>query len=290
MIQTDWAKVVRKFMRSLPVPGKYLDRVLNLTGVDLSSIQMPQVSPDRWNQFNVIIDRFDTQIKKHIFFQGYFEWAETHFVRNSLQAGHTFVDVGANIGWHTLIAASRVSPNGRVFAFEPVSSTFSELQSNIDLNRLTNVELYQIGLSDSSGSVDIFANKENDSGGNSMFGTADYTRLETIQTRRGDEVLMSRGVEQIDLLKVDVEGAEMYVLRGLERYFAEGRIKAMMLEVNGSLLRAAGSSPRELLDFVHGKGFAVADVRNPRQVLRTLPDDDSIMNICCWRQSSAAAH
>jgi FkbM family methyltransferase len=271
-------------MRNVPIPGKYLDRVLSAAGIDLEAVDMPQATTDRWNEFEVLVDRFDTQIKKHIFFQGYFEWAETNFVRNSLRPGQTFVDVGANIGWHTLMAASRVGSSGRVVAIEPAASTFLELQSNVQLNRFRNVTMHQLGLSDREGSVEIFRNNEDDSGGNTMFRSADHVPLETVQARRGDDVLSEAGVEVIDLLKVDVEGAEMLVLRGLERFFSEGRIKSMMLEINAPQLRSAGASPQDLLDFVHANGFSVADIRSPEKLLITLPAEHTLMNIRCHKQ------
>ena len=116
------AQTVKFVMRSVPVPGKYLDRVLSLAGIDLTQIQLPHTSSDRWSEFEILVDRFDTHIKKHIYFQGYFEWAETNFIRSILKPGQTFVDVGANIGWHTLLAARSVGETGRVLAFEPVSN------------------------------------------------------------------------------------------------------------------------------------------------------------------------
>lgn len=278
-------QTVKFVMRSVPVPGKYLDRVLSIAGVDLSQIELPQTSFDRWREFEINVDRFDTHIKKHIFFQGYFEWAETNFIRDFLKPGQTFVDVGANIGWHTLLAARSVGESGRVSAFEPVSSTFQELKSNIELNKLENVTLQKIGLSNATGSIVIFGNKENDSGGNTLFGGHDHIPLETIRTRRGDDVLPEQGIEHVDLLKADVEGAEMFVLGGLERYLAERRIKAMLLEVNDHHLRAAGTSPAELLAFVRSNGFLVADVRRPKQPISKIPEGIPVVNVVCWREA-----
>ena len=272
---------VKGLMRSMPVPGRYLDRILNAVQLDLASIPTPLVCSDRWNEFQVEVARFDTSIKKHIYFQGYFEWAETNFIRSALRPGQVFVDVGANIGWHTLVAANRVGPSGFVHAFEPVSKTFDELQGNVALNKFENVSLRQIGLSDVDGEIEIYGNKEDDSGGNTMFGGPDHSLIEVIRTRRGDDMLSELGIEKVHLLKVDVEGAEMHVLRGLGRFFDEGRIEAMMLEINAPHLRAAGTSPQAVLDFVQGKGFLVNDIKNPGQTITRLDDGDYMLNICC---------
>lgn len=281
--------LIGRLMRNVPIPGRYLERLLRAADIDMATLPAPGPCYDRWNEFQIDINGFDTHIKKHIYFQGYFEWAETQFVRTCLRKGQTFVDVGANIGWHSLVAANRVGPSGRVIAFEPVQRTFAELESNIRLNRLSHVTLNPLALSDSDGTIAIYGNKEGDSGGNTMFGGADRVLLEQIKTRRGDDVLSELSVDVIDLLKVDVEGAEMHVLRGLERFFSERRIKAMMLEVNAAHLYAAGTSPKELIDFVSAQGFSVADIRKPGEALRTLPDDRAVVNICCRQITRGSA-
>lgn len=279
-LKRDAAKFI---MRAAPIPGRYLDRMLDTFG--LSDLDRPEICVDRWKDFKINIDAFDSAIKKQIYFQGYFEWAETRFLRRSLKPGDVFVDVGANIGWHSLVAASRVGAAGRVHAFEPVSSTFDELASNIALNHFDQVVMHKFGLSDCDGVVDIFGNKDSDSGGNSLIHGEGYSILEKIRIRRGEDVLTELGVDRIDLLKVDVEGAEIMVLRGLQRFFDEGRIRAMLLEINPIHLHAAKSSPQEIFDFVVAQGFSVADVRTPDKSMSKLHDYGRLMNICCQHKA-----
>src|SRR6266496_451229 len=84
-----------------------------------------------------------------------FEVTEREFVNRFLRPGDVFVDVGANIGLFTLIAASRVGPTGKVIAFEPTSETYERLVGNVRLNRLRNVDCVRSALSDHSGELDL---------------------------------------------------------------------------------------------------------------------------------------
>ena len=147
------------------------------------------------------------------------------------------------------------------------------------------MRIQKIGLSNTADSIVIFGNKENDSGGNTLFGEHDHIPLETIETRKGDDVLSEQGIEQVDLLKIDVEGAEMFVLGGLDRYLGEKRVKAMLIEANEQRLRAAGSSPAELLNLIRSKGFRVADIRKPKHTIERIPDGVPVVNVACWLET-----
>src|SRR5262249_50498938 len=84
-----------------------------------------------------------------------FEATERAFANHFLRSGDVFVDVGANIGLFTLIAADRVGPTGKVIAFEPTSTTFDRLLRNVRLNRFSNVQCVKSALSDRSGELDL---------------------------------------------------------------------------------------------------------------------------------------
>lgn len=274
-------------MRTLPIPGRYLEDIIRATNLDTDALEAPLYCRDRWNNFAVKIGRIDCTIKKHIYFQGYFEWAESNFIRSFLKPGNTFVDVGANIGWHTLIAANKVGAKGRVLSFEPVTTTFNELEDNIEINGFKNISPFRLALSDTEGSAVIYGNVENDSGGNSMITSEGRPVLETISMQRGDVVLAGERVTGIDLLKIDVEGAEMRVLEGLAGYFERGLIGAMLVEINSPHLRNAGTTPEAVVDYIRQKGFVVHDVHDLGSELGSLKSGDYVMNVVCRRKISA---
>ncbi len=175
-------------------------------------------------------------------------------VRSLLRVGHTFVDVGASIGFYTVMAGRLVGPGGRVVAFEPGTENLTLLQLNIDSNRLQNVEVHQVALSNepglllytraaSNGRVSLFDGKTDD---------LRFNRLVTADTL--DSVL---GQEpRVDLLKVDVEGAEGLVLRGASSLLRRCRPSVIFEFSPPSLEVTSGESGRELLGYLECLGYS----------------------------------
>lgn len=133
----------------------------------------------------------------------------------------TILDVGANIGNHTLAYASL---GCRVVAFEPGGAAFSLLQRNISLNNLPNVTALNIGLSRSDGRDILYVDGAGNLGASSLVaGNAADARPEEIELRLGDAVMTELGIEDVDFIKVDVEGHEHPVLEGLAATIAHCR-------------------------------------------------------------------
>ena len=184
---------------------------------------------------------------------GAFEPKETALVKGWLRPGMTFLDVGANFGYFTLLAASRVGPTGRVLAVEPSPLAAGRLAENIRANSLAWVDLFQIGLSAESGSLELYISPAEfhsptmsaSSGGEAV----------TVPVRRLDECLDEWGVEAVDLMKMDVEGHEPFVLRGAGDALSSGRIRAVLVEFNDHWLREQGSSPQELYGIFRDAGY-----------------------------------
>lgn len=258
---------LRFALRRLPVPGRYLSTILTCARCNPATIPLPLISKDRWNRINIHITDPQDLIQRHIFFQGYFEYYETVFLRKYLHSGAVFVDIGANIGWHTLMAAKCVGSTGRVIAFEPVASTFAHLAKNVVLNGFTNVELHNIGLGRRSGIFDIFPCEDGNDGANSLYAAHAEKPLEQVRIENGDTVFHSQDIDEIDLCKIDVEGAEFDVLAGLRETLAARKIRCLLIEANDSALGRAGHSVEELFSLLISYGFRLSDLRSSKPVL-----------------------
>lgn len=273
---------LRQIMSRLPVPTRFLEPLIQVLRLDLAPLDAPQVLWDRSRSFRIAIDDPSDHVQTYMFFQGRFEGPETRLVRDHLAEGNVFVDIGANVGWFTLAAASKVGRTGRVLAFEPFPASFQRLQRNVALNGFQTVTAFEMGLGDADAVAPVYAGTGN-SGRTSLFPDPDQATASQIQLRRAEDVLAETGVEGIDFCKIDVEGAELLVLDGLGRYLRDGRIGAMLIEINPMKLEQAGGSAAALYDRLVASGFHVYDVRRPAVRLASAPD--RFMNVLCRHES-----
>lgn len=164
---------------------------------------------------------------------GFYEPHELMVLKKLLQPGDTFIDCGANIGFYTLYAASLVGQTGRVLAFEPSAREMTRLQENIALNHLPQITTFTCALSDHEGSAQFSIAAS--AGENTLaehFGYTDtgLTERVTVQLRTLDNLAREQGLNNLRLIKIDVEGAELHVLRGAQDLLTRSR-PAILLEV-----------------------------------------------------------
>lgn len=268
--------------RSAPIPGKFLDPILRAFRVTTSGIATPALVKSRWGDATFCIDDIADVIQRHIYFQGYFEYWESVYIRRALQEGGTFVDVGANIGWYTLLAAARVGPRGRVFAFEPSPATYSKLVRNVSVNDFDHICTQNVGLGEDDCDMSLFALDAGNSGANTLHASPGARVVDTVAIRRAENLLQSLDVREIDFCKIDVEGAELSVLHGLGEYIRDGHIRQLMIEINGESLTRAGTQPGELIEFLRSSGYHLNDIRSGREI-RDVDTWRGALNVICQR-------
>ena len=184
---------------------------------------------------------------------GTYEQEEAALVSSYLKPGMTFVDVGANVGFYTLLAASRVGPDGRVIAFEPSPYAAERLEKTVAANRLQQVQVIRAGLGSREGETLLYTPLP----GNhtpSMLGESGSPAV-SVPIMTLDACMSDLGVEAVDLLKIDVEGYEPLVLAGSVEALAAGRIRAVLCEFNDYWLNRAGTDARGLYQTLLAAGF-----------------------------------
>lgn len=129
-----------------------------------------------------------------------------------VKPGCVFVDGGANLGIFSAAAATLAGPDGTVLAFEPARDTFANLQRNVGLGN-GNIRAYNVALADTSGHAQLF-HVNGGPVGYSLGRHADGAASETVRTVRLDDVVAEAGIDRVDVVKLDVEGAEEVALRG----------------------------------------------------------------------------
>jgi FkbM family methyltransferase len=186
---------------------------------------------------------------------GVFEPKETRQAWRLLGPGMTVVDVGANIGYFTLLAAARTGPTGRVIAVEPSPYAHQRLAETIRRNGLTQVRVEPIALGDQAGEFDLYIPPEEARNHSPTLVPAPGMTTVRVPVHTLDDRLDEWGIDRVDLLKLDVQGFEPHVCRGAVRAFREGRIRALMCEIDDYWLREVGSSPKEFYDALLDLGF-----------------------------------
>jgi FkbM family methyltransferase len=170
-----------------------------------------------------------------------------------LSPGKIFVDVGANVGIYTLVASKLVGAAGRVLAFEPTPQTFAGLRRNIALNRLGNVLTFPVALSEETGTAWLYYGSDpvrNSLGRDPCTeGECERVALESL-----DQVLQQAGVEHVDVLKIDAEGAEELVLRGAEKLLTSSW-PVVIYEVNPQASSYLGLSKDGATKLLERRGY-----------------------------------
>lgn len=231
---------------------------------------------------------------------------ETQLVMASLGAGDVFLDVGANIGYFTVLAAHIVSQPvsqpvsaqgsqpGRVFAFEPDSQNCLLLRRSAELNQLESViELSESALSNKAGNGVLYLSEDN-LGDHQVYASGEARQAQAIVFEHGSEYLKGR-LSRLDLVKIDTQGSEFQVVDGLMPLLQNLKTKPrMLIELTPFSLRAAGSSGRALVELLGQlqQPFWIVDHIEHRLVLTTeaglarwcdnvdgVPGDEGFMNI-----------
>jgi FkbM family methyltransferase len=210
-------------------------------------------------------------------FLGTFEPRESAQIRNYLKPGMTFVDVGANVGYYTLLAASLVGGRGRVLALEPSPYAFDRLVETIKRNNLSQVSATQLGLGDVTGQAQLFSPLPGNHSPSMV--SNGVGRPINVPVRRLDDWIREHEIDRIDLMKIDVEGFEPNVIKGAAKYIQQGRVRAILCELNKYWLEMNGSSPSQLYHLLTSAGFVSAPGK---------PDFDLVVQNLLFRFAKAA--
>jgi FkbM family methyltransferase len=211
----------------------------------------------------------DTVVSQRLRELGWFEPLETRLIQRLVKPGDTVVDVGANIGYYTLQLASMVGDAGRVFAFEPDPRNFDLLRRNVWQNGYRNVTLVQAAVAARPERLKLYLNPENH-GDHRIYAGAGGRDAVDVEAVSLDDYFGGR-VDQLDLVKLDVQGAEGAALAGMTALVAAGRIGRVVAEFWPRGLLQAGYDPREFLEARLREGFHVRVIDEETE--RVLPLD-----------------
>jgi FkbM family methyltransferase len=203
---------------------------------------------------------------------GVYETFEMELFRDILTEGMTVLDIGANIGIYSVIAAKHVGQTGKVLACEPEPVNFSILKHNIEQNGFTNVVAYDRAIADKEGTMELHLSKTN-KGHHSLVGgdSNDFSSFISVPVITGDMLLAEAHIEKIDVMKIDIEGAEPLALAGLEKTLELFDL-TLFFEFSPKTIQDSGFEPEHLLVSLNEKGFEIYEIQEHKKKLSRIED------------------
>lgn len=206
-------------------------------------------------------------IQRYIYYFGEWEPNLTRWIARRLSPGDTFIDVGANVGYFSLLASSLVGASGKVVAIEASPDTFAKLQRNLGVNSASNVRAINIAASDREHTLTLFSAYAANSG--MMSTNPDWADLYgfdpncEIAAAPIASILNSREIQTARLVKIDVEGSEWSVIQGMLPMLHACRPDLeIVTEINPSVLESRGQTPESLIRTFQDLGFHCYSIEN----------------------------
>lgn len=212
-----------------------------------------------------------------------YEKEKMNAISKLLKPGATFVDVGGNVGDYSLLAARIVGDAGRVICFEPAPANYRWIEKSIDLNGYRNIRLSTVALSDAEGEASLYLGAQ--CGFHTLLKDQAERQAGVIQvkTQTLDSVLDEMGCATVDMMKVDVEGAELRVLKGARDTLQRNPNVILFLELHPGM----GLDSREVCDFLRAQGFTLFEEGFP--VDKPLDINSDVRELIACRIASAAS-
>ena len=276
-------RVLRNYTRNKPYDGFICKLVPNIY----------QYPPGTIRTFENNGVKFEVDLHDylgHYIYYGFFDPSQSSLF-SLCREGDVILDIGTNIGFSLLNMANIVQPNGFIVGFEPDPVNFSLLKKNISLNQLSNFAVHQIGLGDRPGKFKLENVIEFNSGGKRIVpsgsSSGNFAEVE-IDTLDNFLSVSQLSINKIDLIKIDVEGFEMNVLKGgintIKRYSP-----VLYIELDDNNLREQTSSARDLIQFLSQLGYSIVNAETKLPV--TVNDDfrNCHYDIICRKKSPTSS-
>lgn len=277
-------ELIRSYTFHSPIQkGKH--RLSNLA-FRLSPRVPSEIAVNTFDARRLIIDTANSSYK-YVYFIGKYEVVITDLFRRIIDPGDVCIDIGANMGWYSTLFQKLVGSEGEVHAFEPIPKTFHYLERNVRLNSPPfNVTMNNFALGDEEKDIElhVFADLPD---GHASIATFDHAEFEVFSTQMKtlDSYLRDNNIATVNLVKIDVEGAELMVLQGASTLFEQQRLPVLEIEMALATSRGFGYIPNDLIEQVKKKGdyefFAIDETHSTLTKINGFQRDDIGANVLC---------
>jgi FkbM family methyltransferase len=221
-------------------------------------------------------------VESDLFWLGSKDLWELYHAKRFLSPGCVIFDIGANFGYYSCVLGSTLNMNCTIYSFEPFPSNYERLIANISLNNMEScIHAYRLGLSDSEGTASMKSNPAN-------------TGAAYVDVRDGDTILTTidhfsdkKAIKHIAFIKIDVEGFELFVLRGGEKTIKSSK-PVILIELNPPTLMRLGLNPQDVVDKLTDYGYSLF-VPNRQKLVKLvdLPRDVNYKDVFCVHPEGA---
>ena len=219
----------------------------------------------------------DEELSPYLALHGYFEKMETDLVHKYVKPGMRVLDIGANIGYFTVMCSVLAGKHGQVVALEPDDTNFSFLKRSVAELPTKNVHLVQAAAWSNSGQLDLYLSSQNP-GDHQSFPGDDARHHYTVEAVAIDDLPEAR--DGFDFIKMDIQGAEGHALRGMKNILANQPPAVMLLEFWPSSLERAGTSPQKIFASLVQHGYRIHRVSNEEVTLYPVQSYQDISDYC----------
>jgi FkbM family methyltransferase len=225
-----------------------------------------------WNDF----------VGRSICQKGYYELETVALLASLLKPGMIFFDVGAHVGQYSLVASERVSRNGQVHCFEPDPETYRWLLTNIQANHLGNVHSNQTAVAEETGDKPFFLATPEDIGSNSLSPPSqlrDSGRTTLVHCITLDEYIERNRIPRVDVMKIDIEGAELPMLNGARKLLGSENAPLIVIEFEEERQKAFGNSCAVLAKALFNRGYQLFYAEGGMDEYRPSMNDPRSFNV-----------
>lgn len=260
-----WSIIHRIY--KIPYFKKIISPIVNLLKPDFLTIEGNQM----------YIDKKDTAVSQELLLSGKWEEFETNLFKSNIKYGNIVLDIGAHIGYYTLIAAKIVGTKGKVYAFEPNQKTFEILKKNVEKNGYKNVILVNKAISDKNGQAELYLNEEN-TGDHRLYNSRDKRKSIKVETITLDTYFKDNNIK-INLIKMDIQGSEVKALRGSKTIIKRNKDIKIISEFWPKGIKLSGEETIFYSKMFNKKKFKFYEINEQEKKLKKILFIDFLKNL-----------
>jgi FkbM family methyltransferase len=271
----NWIEIVNKIRKAKKYPPNILIKIF-LYHIIFSKKCISSLMPNKHSLYRFYGNKMFLNLKDpcmRAYALGIYEYWKTMFFIDFIKPGMTVLDIGANKGYFSLLAAEIMNGKGRILSFEPEPHNCFWMKKSIEANGYKLIKLFQIALSDKEGNAELFLGKTEGSHSlNKLWQSLRDDKVAiTVETRKLDEILKEERVKKIDFIKIDTEGAEFEVLIGGQNCLKTNRNLIVVMDIH------PGVNRNEIYNLLNRSGFKICSVDKKHKIISR---EDFVKQLC----------